>query len=114
MYKYRDVDTISNSTLSNDTEKMTDLQIAWNSYLSMASMIPNVAFLKLNAIFGHHFPTEPRLIFSQIVIMLMCLFTGIMALVDTDQWQSGFLYLTLASVVVINIMVAVYQVRIGV
>ena len=34
-------------------EKLSHLQIEWNSYLSIASMIPNVTFLLLNAAFGH-------------------------------------------------------------
>ncbi len=35
------------------SHKLTELQLEWNSYLSIASMIPNVTFLLLNAAFGH-------------------------------------------------------------
>lgn len=128
MYKFRNVtatdvlppphdylnltSTDFNSTMVTDGggEKLTDLQIAWNSYLSIASMIPNVTFLKLNAIFGHHFPTQPRLVAANVIIILMCIFTAVMADLNTDAWQDIFLYLTLVSVVIINIMVAIYQV----
>ena len=36
-------------------EKLSHLQLEWNSYLSIASMIPNVTFLLLNAVFGHRY-----------------------------------------------------------
>ena len=33
----------------------SDLQLQWNSYLSISSMIPNVLFLFINAFLGHKF-----------------------------------------------------------
>jgi len=41
-----------------------DVQISWGSNMAMASMVPNVTFLLLNASFGHHFKTTPRLLVS--------------------------------------------------
>ena len=35
--------------------------------LSIASMIPNVTFLLLNAAFGHKFKTQPRLIVAMVI-----------------------------------------------
>lgn len=49
MVKFRDVgnETLSDSetSSSNETTKMTDLQLSWGPYLSMAAMIPNVTML---------------------------------------------------------------------
>ena len=54
MYKFRNVsDTNYNANTTNAV--LTPLQKKWNSYLSIASMIPNVTFLLLNAAFGHRF-----------------------------------------------------------
>ena len=71
MYKFRNVtaetmtdddkivfpDDVINGTVTVEEDKastkFTELQMEWNSYLSIASMIPNVTFLLLNAVFGH-------------------------------------------------------------
>ena len=48
MYKYRNTTVPENS---NNTY-LTPLQLSWNSYLSISSMIPNVSFLFINAFLG--------------------------------------------------------------
>ena len=53
----------------------------------------------------------PRLVVSQVVIILCLVLTDAMAAVNTDAWQSAFFAVTIATVVVINIMVAIFQVR---
>jgi len=88
---------------------MTDLQVQWASNLSIASMIPNVTFLLLNAFIGHKIRAFPRLMTALVIIILTFIFTTVMAKVNTDDWQYTFLGVTLASVVVINIMVAIFQ-----
>ena len=71
-YKYRNIteypDLISFEERNKDYER-SDLQKFWPSYLSIASMIPNVLFLKLNAIFGHRFRSQPRLLTAMIIII---------------------------------------------
>ena len=37
---------------------LNELQTSWGPYLSIASMVPNVTILLLNAAFGHHFRFE--------------------------------------------------------
>ena len=119
MYKYRNVSDPSNydpdvpsahNHTHDDHPEMSPLQIQWSSYLSIASMIPNVTFLLLNAVFGHRFPTQPRLVVAILVIIVVFVFTDVMAVTDTDAWQGSFLAVTLASVVVVNVMVAIFQV----
>lgn len=51
----------------------------------------------------------PRLVFSQAVMIPCLVFTCAMAVVDTDDWQGDFFWVTIGSVVVINVMVAIFQ-----
>ena len=92
----------------NETES-NELQKAWGGYLSAASMVPNVTLLILNGFFGHKFKTQPRLIVSLILVILLFTFTSVMVKVDTDSWQDEFLMVTLGSVVLININAAIFQ-----
>ena len=55
MYKFRNVSDTSYASANTTNAVLTPLQKKWNSYLSIASMIPNVTFLLLNAAFGHRF-----------------------------------------------------------
>ena len=86
-----------------------DVQISWNSNMAMASMVPNVTFLLLNASFGHHFKTTPRLLVSLIFVILLFGVTCVMTKVDTDQWQDNFWTGTIISIVLININSAIFQ-----
>ena len=86
-----------------------DEQISWNSNMAMASMVPNVAFLLLNASFGHHFKTTPRLLVSLIFVILLFGVTCVMTKVNTDQWQDNFWTGTIISIVLININSAIFQ-----
>ena len=73
-------------------------------------MIPNVIFLFLNAFIGHKFRSQPRLLAALVIIILLFTFSDVMTQVNTDTWQYEFLVVTLFTVVVINIMVAIFQV----
>ena len=124
------------------------MQRMWNSYLAVASMIPNVTMLILNAVFGHRqvismktfiigvlnhnntplkfcfsygkiikitipfrYKTQPRLLVSLVLVILLFAFTAGMTKVDTDTWQSDFMTLTLITVVLINLNAAIFQGR---
>jgi len=81
----------------------------WGPQLSATSMVPNVTIMILNAVFGHRFRTQPRLLVSLILVIALFAMTSALCLVESDTWQSTFLYVTLASVVVININAAIFQ-----
>jgi len=85
------------------------MQEGWNPKLSIFSMVPNVTILILNAVFGHRFRTQPRLLVSLILVIILFAFTAGMTMVDSDEWQEAFLYITLASAVLININAAIFQ-----
>ena len=73
-------------------------------------MIPNVLFLFINAFLGHKFRSQPRLLAALILIIVLFIFSDVMTKVDTDTWQIGFMGVTLFTVVIINIAVAIFQV----
>ena len=53
MYKYRNVTEVNYESANLTTDVvLTPLQKEWNSYLSIASMVPRVGFLVINAAFG--------------------------------------------------------------
>ena len=107
--------TDGNSTgvIESDTDEKakTPLQLAWNSYLSISNMIPNLGMLLLNATMGHKMPMRPRLLGSLIGIIILFVVTDIMTQVNTDSFQTGFLGLTLVTVVLITSCVGILQVR---
>ena len=106
MYKFRNTTLPENS---NSTD-LTPLQLSWNSYLSISSMIPNVSFLFINAFLGHKFRSQPRLLGAMILIIVLFIFSDVMTKVNTDEWQYQFLGITLFTVVLNSIMVAIFQV----
>ena len=92
-----------------DVLERNDLQKSWGSTMAMASMVPNVTFLLLNAIFGHHFRTTPRLLVSLIFVILLFGATCAMTVIDTNEFQNEFWMGTIASIVLINISSAIFQ-----
>lgn len=55
MYKFRDPN--SKLTLVSPPPKRTPLQASFTSYLSIASNVPNIAFLALNTVLSHRYVT---------------------------------------------------------
>ena len=101
-------------TLGNlDENALTPLQLAWNSYLSIANMIPNLVMLLLNATIGHKIPMRPRLLVSLFGIIILFVVTDVLTQVNTDRFQQGFLSLTLVTVVLITSCVGILQVNIN-
>jgi len=65
--------------------------------------------LFINAFLGHKFRSQPRLLAALILIIVLFIFSDVMTKVDTDTWQIGFMGVTLFTVVIINIAVAIFQ-----
>jgi uncharacterized membrane protein (Fun14 family) len=97
----------------NEEEALTPLQLSWNSYMSIANMIPNLGMLLLNATIGHKIPMRPRLVVSLIGIIILFIVTDAMTRVNTDGFQDGFLVVTLGTVVLITACVGILQVSIA-
>ena len=90
---------------------LTPLQLSFNSYVSIANMIPNLGMLLLNATIGHKIPMRPRLLISLVGIIILFILTDAMTRVNTDGFQNGFLVVTLATVVLITACVGILQVN---
>ena len=70
MHKWRTVEpepeaveaavVVNETAGTNETAStgLNEMQTSWGPYLSIASMVPNVTILLLNAAFGHHFRLE--------------------------------------------------------
>ena len=70
-YKLRNITNDNQSTfdievLQEEEEVLTDLQKIYNSYLSIASMVPNAIVMIVHAFIGHNFSIKWRLYGSQV------------------------------------------------
>ena len=65
------------------------MQTNWNSHLAVASMVPNVTMLLLNAVFGHRFRTQPRLLVSLVLVIVLFVFTDSFTVVRTPISLAG-------------------------
>ena len=119
MFKFRTVhiNSTSNSTMTLEAQDVllnlgdskNRLQLEFTSDMAMAAMIPNVAFLVLNGLFGHRFRTAPRLLVSLVMVVILFSITTALVMIDTDSWQETFLATTLGSVILINVFSATFQ-----
>nr|XP_022906238.1 equilibrative nucleoside transporter 1 [Onthophagus taurus] len=77
--------------------------------LGFASQVPNLAFNWLNifVVLGGNLTT--RIVWSIWVEVIIFLFTIILAMMDTSGWPGTFFWLTMCSVVLLNMMNGVYQ-----
>ena len=73
----------------------TDIQTEFFSYLAIASNIPNALTMILNAIFGQKVALKKRLIISLVGVILLFAVVSTMAKINSDNWQSTFLGVTL-------------------
>lgn len=106
---YDEYETKNEETGQTDFPSFNAMQSGWGPQVSAASMVPNVTIMLLNAVFGHRFRTQPRLLVSLILVIGLFAVTSALCLVDSDGWQQTFLYVTIASVVFININAAIFQ-----
>ena len=103
MYKFRDV------TDDTTNGELTQLQKKWNSYNSIASMVPRVPFLLINAAFGHRFRTYPRLFIATVVVIVMLILADVLSAMNTDNFQDVFFYTMIVSIVVTSSGVSVFR-----
>ena len=125
-YKFRGVHDLGHSTLNLtrcdshlfnyevtteciEQKVLTPLQIQWNSYLSIASTIPQVMVLLVNAVWGHKLSTRFKILSSLGGIIILFTLTDILTQVNTDNFQKGFLILTLTTAVLISCFIALLQ-----
>lgn len=111
MYKFRDVnESVPTIVTLNDSDVFlgrTPLQKSFTSYLSVASNVPSTIFLILNSLLSHKISIHSRMLGSLVTILSLFIVTTVFVHVNTDAWQEGFFYLTLCTVVLLNMASAV-------
>uniref|UniRef100_T1IPQ8 Uncharacterized protein n=1 Tax=Strigamia maritima TaxID=126957 RepID=T1IPQ8_STRMM len=86
MYKFRNL----NSSHSSFDDYRTQLQTYFSSYMSIASCVPAVLFLFINAVISKRVSHKIRLIGSLIGMIILFILTTTLTKIDTDQWQITF------------------------
>ncbi|XP_064482223.1 equilibrative nucleoside transporter 3-like isoform X1 [Ornithodoros turicata] len=96
----------------NSTEDATLQEFRKNlmGYLTLSSQLPSVlcSFLNLFLQFGDGSLT-PRIVGSLLVAVTMFVLTVILAMVDSTSWPVVFFYLTMVTVVILNMACGTYQ-----
>ncbi|XP_013784945.1 equilibrative nucleoside transporter 1-like isoform X2 [Limulus polyphemus] len=97
------------SVSQNDT-RAAEYRDNFLSYLGVAAQVPNVFFNGLN-LFLHigGGKLTKRITISIIVAILVFILTVILAVLDTSGWPEAFFYITMISVVILNMANGVYQ-----
>ncbi|KYN01719.1 Equilibrative nucleoside transporter 1 [Cyphomyrmex costatus] len=87
----------------------TNYAMNFIAYLSFASQVPNLLFNWLNIFlqFGGNLTT--RIVWSIFVLVLVFVFTVILAMTDSSGWPGIFFWITMISVVVLNTANGIYQ-----
>lgn len=95
LYKFRNVSNINSTDL---TPRQAEIQ----ADLSMSSAIPSTIFLILNALIGHRFRLNYRMIGSYVIMTILMIITTLFVKLNTDTWQDEFFTITIMIVVAIN------------
>lgn len=78
-------------------------------FITVAAQVPNLLFNWINVFVKIDANLTSRVVWTLLVEVLVLVLTVVMAMVDTQDAQSLFFYLTLASVVVLNMANGIYQ-----
>ncbi|CAG0887790.1 unnamed protein product [Cyprideis torosa] len=110
MYKFRNVTpTINGTEPPYDPRHKTYLQKSFMSYLTAVSSVSAVLFMSLHTLYGHHLNIPARILSSLSALMVIFMITSGLVFVNTDDDEMLFFWVTMATVVVINALMAVSQ-----
>ncbi|XP_022093011.1 equilibrative nucleoside transporter 1-like isoform X2 [Acanthaster planci] len=87
----------------------TSLETSFESYFSVAAMVPNLIFQMINLAVQHRISLQIRVMVPLIGMLILFVLTTTLAKVDTDEWQIWFFAVCMCSVILINVCGAVYQ-----
>lgn len=87
----------------------TDLQLNFESSITIASTVPNVLFNFITAFMASRIPLKGRMIFSNVVVIVVFIITLLLVKIDSDNWQAIFYSITLLSVVILSAASSVYM-----
>ncbi|CAH1174004.1 unnamed protein product [Phaedon cochleariae] len=105
LYKFR------NTTIEDQSgENRTELQSLYQSSAMVAQTTPAIIFTLTSTLFGHRFDARKMSIGClSVLIALFTVFT-VFTQVNTDSWQTGFFFTTMALLAFINATVATFQI----
>ena len=109
---YHHVNDSSHDVLRSESEegKVSEYRANFLSYLGVAAQIPNVVCNGINLFSQSRSGNMTVRVTAMIVIeCLVCLLTLSLALTDSTSWPICFFYITMVSVVVMNMASGVYQ-----
>lgn len=99
-----------NDTTPEVREQLVQIRKNFFSYLGMASQIPNLVFAGLNLLVDVGSGNlKIRVNFALIVELLVFIVTIILASIDSTQRPVAFFYVTMFSVVILNMVSGIYQ-----
>ncbi|GIY39150.1 equilibrative nucleoside transporter 3 [Caerostris darwini] len=105
MYRFRNV----SAPFDPVSEDKTNLQTIFSSYLAIASKVPYVIFLLVNAYVSNKFQPSKRIQWPLMGMIILFLFTTAIVFVNTDSSQTTFFAVTITIVVAINSMCGFVQ-----
>lgn len=82
---------------------------SFENYFAIAAMGPNLVMFLVNTLFKHKVPLQVRMLTSVCIMTLCFVVTTVLVVIDTTNWKPLFFYITIGTIVVINISSAVYQ-----
>ncbi|XP_043496902.1 equilibrative nucleoside transporter 1 isoform X1 [Polistes fuscatus] len=95
------------------SKEYTDIESNYSthflSYLGFASQIPNLLFNWLNIFMKLSGNLTTRIAWSIFTLVLIFVFTVILAMTDSSKWPGVFFWITMVSVVVLNTANGIYQ-----
>lgn len=119
-------ENITDTIYENETETSTNIittprpQTAVDTYrtfflnfLGIVSQVPNV-LINLTNVLSQRKSSKSgnnhmRIVISLVVIAVLFLFTIVLAMVDSSKWQSEFFWITMVTVVMMNLAGGLYQ-----
>lgn len=109
---YKLAPAFTNATLSRDISEheLSDLRKNFLSYLGSASQVPNALFSGLNLLVNLGLGNlKMRVNISLAIEAIIFTLTTILAVVNSYGWPGAFFYITMISVVLLNMASGVYQ-----
>ena len=89
IYKFRNPDEEETVNLKSN------LQLNWQSYLSIALCTNTVIFQQLNTLIGHKLKSQPRILSVLVIDVILYSTLMVFTQIDTDQWQFEFMIVSL-------------------
>lgn len=78
-------------------------------YIGFASQIPNVIFNWLNIFVNLGGDLTKRIVYSILFELFIFIATVVLAILDSSNWQAAFFWITMTSVVLLNMANGIYQ-----